>query len=74
MLQNQLLAARNYAESIIEAVPPLLVLDEELRVQTANESFCKVFRVSARQALNRPVYQLGNGQSIGDPGGLPDIA
>jgi PAS domain S-box-containing protein len=62
VLQNQMLAARNYAESIIEAVPPLLVLDQELRVQTANESFCKAFKISARQVLNRPVYQLGNGQ------------
>jgi PAS domain S-box-containing protein len=62
VLQNQTLAARNYAEAIIEAVPPLLVLDGKLRVQTANESFCKAFRISARQTLNRPVYQLGNGQ------------
>jgi PAS domain S-box-containing protein len=62
VLQNQLLAARDYAESINEAVPPLLVLDENMRVQTANKSFCKAFKISARQALNRPVYQLGNGQ------------
>lgn len=62
VLQNQLLAARDYAESIIEAVPPLLVLDEKLRVQTANESFCKTFKISVRQMLNRPVYELGNGQ------------
>ena len=61
-LQNQLLAARDYAEAVIEAVPPLLVLDEKLRVQTANKSFCKAFKISSRQTLNRLVYELGNGQ------------
>src|SRR5436190_17106469 len=62
LLQKQLLATRDYAEAVIEAVPPLLVLDEKLRVQTANESFCKKFKISARQTLNRRVYELGNGQ------------
>ncbi|HEV2393803.1 MAG TPA: PAS domain S-box protein [Verrucomicrobiae bacterium] len=62
LLQNQLLAARDYAEAVIEAVPPLLVLDEKLRVRTANQSFCKAFKISPRQTLNRLVYKLGNGQ------------
>jgi PAS domain S-box-containing protein len=62
LLQQQLLATRDYAEAIIESVPPLLVLDSKLRVQTANESFCKCFKISSRQALNRRVYELGNGQ------------
>ncbi len=61
-VQKQLLATRDYAEAIIEAVPPLLVLDEQLRVQTANGSFCKAFKISLRQTLNRRVYELGNGQ------------
>jgi PAS domain S-box-containing protein len=62
LLQRQLIATRDYAEAIIEAVPPLLVLDAKLRVQTANESFCKCFKISSRQTLNRRVYELGNGQ------------
>jgi len=62
LLQNQLLAARDYSEAIIEAVPPLLVLDEKLRVQTANASFCKTFKISSSQTVNRRVYELGNGQ------------
>ena len=41
LLQKELLLTRDYAEAIIEAVPPLLVLDQKLRVQTANGSFCK---------------------------------
>jgi PAS domain S-box-containing protein len=62
VLQNQLLATRDYAEAIIEAVPPLLVLDEGLRVHTANNSFCKAFRISHGETVNRRVYELGNGQ------------
>jgi PAS domain S-box-containing protein len=62
LVQKQLLATRDYAEAVIEAVPPLLVLDQKLRVQTANESFRKFFKVSLRQAINRRVYELGNGQ------------
>jgi PAS domain S-box-containing protein len=62
LLQQQLLATRDYAEAVIEAVPPLLVLDEKLRVQTANKSFCKGFKISERETVNRLVYELGNGQ------------
>ena len=62
LLQKQLLASRDYAEAVIEAVPPLLVLDENLRVQTANKSFCKRFKISSGQTVNRLVYELGNGQ------------
>ena len=61
-LQEQLRAARDYAEAVIEAVPPLLVLDDKLRVLTANASFCQAFKISSRQTLNRKVYELGNGQ------------
>src|ERR1044071_1906830 len=62
LLQSQLLATRDYAEAVIAAVPPLLVLDENLRVQTANESFCKSFQISQRRTVNRLVFELGNGQ------------
>jgi PAS domain S-box-containing protein len=54
--------ARDYAEAIIKTVPPLLVLDANLRVKTANESFYKHFRVSPTQTENCLVYELGNGQ------------
>jgi PAS domain S-box-containing protein len=61
-LQDQLQADREYCEAIIEALPPLLVLDEQMQVKTANSSFCETFRISARQTLHRRVYDLGNGQ------------
>jgi PAS domain S-box-containing protein len=62
LLQKQLLDTRDYAEAVIEAVPPLLVLDDKLCVQTANKSFCKSFKISARETVGRLVYELGNGQ------------
>jgi PAS domain S-box-containing protein len=60
--QQELKLADDYTRAIIKVVPPLLVLDQKLRVQMANESFCKAFRIAPRQTLNRRVYELGNGQ------------
>jgi PAS domain S-box-containing protein len=54
--------SRDYAQAIIEAAPPLLVLDAELRIKTANESFYKHFQVSPPETENCLVYDLGNGQ------------
>jgi PAS domain S-box-containing protein len=62
VIEKELLATQSYAEAIIEAVPPLLVLDQELRVKTANRSFCECFKISSRHTINRRVYELGNGQ------------
>jgi len=60
--EQELKEARDYAQAIVEAVPPLLVLDSDLRVVTANESFYKHFRVSPPETENCLVYDLGNGQ------------
>src|ERR1051325_10157526 len=60
--ERELKQARDYAEAIVESVPPLLVLDADLRVQTANASFYKHFRVSPSQTEHCLVYRLGNGQ------------
>jgi PAS domain S-box-containing protein len=60
--EQELKRARDYAQAIVETVPPLLVLDPDLRVKTANQSFYKHFRVSRAQTENCLVYKLGNGQ------------
>lgn len=60
--QTQLLASREYTQAIIEAAPPLLILDEEFRVKTANESFCKCFKTSSGKTVGVLVCELGNGQ------------
>ncbi|MCY7286428.1 MAG: PAS domain-containing protein, partial [Cyanobacteria bacterium CAN_BIN43] len=56
-------AARNYAETIVETVPtPLVVLDAELRVNTANRSFYSTFQVSEAETEQSSLFALGNGQ------------
>ena len=61
-IERELTQARDYAQAIVETVPPLLVLDADLRVRSANNSFYKHFRVSPAQTENCLVYELGNGQ------------
>jgi PAS domain S-box-containing protein len=57
------LEARTYAESIVETVrEPLVVLDADLRVKTANRSFYQTFRVVPAETENRILFDLGNGQ------------
>ncbi len=55
--------ARAYAESIVATVrQPLLVLDENLCVISANPAFYHTFKTSAREAERRLIYKLGGGQ------------
>ncbi|WP_265519603.1 sensor histidine kinase [Nitratireductor luteus] len=55
--------ARALAEAIVETIrEPLLVLDEELRIVTANRSFRRMFKVSRREVQGRPFYALGGGR------------
>jgi PAS domain S-box-containing protein len=53
----------NYSESIIATIhDPMIILDKELRVKTANSSFYKKFRVSEERTEGVLLYELGNGQ------------
>ena len=55
--------AKVYAENIVETVRiPLLVLDAEARVKSANTAFYEAFQVHPAETLNKPLYNLGNGQ------------
>ena len=60
--QQEIVGEREYAQAVIEIVPPLLILDEDLRVVTANESFYKHFHVSPAQTEKHLVYELDKGQ------------
>jgi two-component system, chemotaxis family, CheB/CheR fusion protein len=56
-------AARTYAESIVETVrEPLVILDERLKVVSANRSFYKTFKTSSEETEHMLIYNLGNGQ------------
>ncbi len=62
-LNKELRRAREYAESIVATVrEPLLVLDADLRVQTASRSFYTTFRVAPEETEGRFLYDLGGGQ------------
>ncbi|NLM29782.1 MAG: PAS domain-containing protein [Methanomicrobiales archaeon] len=55
--------ARRYAENLIAIVhEPLLVLDSELRVISANSSFYAAFQVTPEETEGRLIYTLGNQQ------------
>jgi two-component system, chemotaxis family, CheB/CheR fusion protein len=52
--------ARSHTESIVETVPnPLLVLDEALRVVSANRAFYHVFQLKSEDVVDRSFYELG---------------
>ena len=55
--------ATAYAENIVNTVrEPLVVLDSDLRVRSASDSFYKIFDVTPEETLNRLIYELGNRQ------------
>ena len=55
--------AREYAESIVATVrEPLIILDSELHVRSANRSFYETFKVRPAETEGRSIYDLGNGQ------------
>lgn len=56
-------SAHIQAQAIVDTVPePLLVLDDNLRVESASRSFYEAFQVSPDDTVGRPIYDLGNGQ------------
>ncbi len=60
---NRLNDTREFAENIVETVrEPLLVLDSELKILTANRNFYEVFKVSPEETIGRFIYDLGNRQ------------
>lgn len=55
--------AHPLAQAIVDTIrDPLLVLDQELRVVTANRAFHQTFRMNRQDIQGRPVYGLGDGQ------------
>ena len=55
--------ARDYAEAVIDTIgEPLLVLERDLTVRTANRAFYRQFRTGREETLGRNVYEIGPGQ------------
>jgi PAS domain S-box-containing protein len=55
--------AREFAENVIATVrEPLLVLNRDLRIVSANRAFYQTFRTAPADTLNQHIYELGNHQ------------
>lgn len=55
--------AWTYIRTVVDTLrEPFLILDEKLRVISANKTFYSVFEVKQEQTEGRLVYDLGNGQ------------
>jgi two-component system CheB/CheR fusion protein len=55
--------ARVYSETIVRTVQhPLLVLDSNLRVQTANKAFRDLFAIFEQEPKGRLIFELGSGE------------
>lgn len=68
---NQELMARNqlveelytYNDTILSSIrEPMLVLDKDIRIKSANKSFYKTFQVTEEESLGLSLYKLGNSQ------------
>lgn len=52
-----------YIKTVVDTVrEPFLILDKDLCVMAANESFYRTFQVEAANTEHKHVYELGNGQ------------
>jgi len=52
-----------YIKTVVDVVrEPILILDENLRVMAANDSFYRTFQVEIKDTEKKIIYDLGNGQ------------
>jgi signal transduction histidine kinase/DNA-binding response OmpR family regulator len=52
-----------YAQNIVDTIrAPLVILNSDLRVRSANRAFYQTFRVVKEETENRLIYELGGGQ------------
>ncbi len=62
-LKTEIQDAREYAENIVETVrKPLVVLDSDLRIISANNNFYETFDVTSGETIGKFIYDLGNRQ------------
>ncbi|HEU0173055.1 MAG TPA: chemotaxis protein CheB [Blastocatellia bacterium] len=62
-IEREIEAERNYAEAILRTTrDPLLVLRDDLTVESANDAFYKTFKVKPAETEGRLIYELGGRQ------------
>jgi len=60
LAEERAVEALRYAEDILQTVrEPLIVLDGDLRVRSANRSFFDTFRQIPSETIGRHLYDLG---------------
>ncbi len=53
----------NYNEAILSTVhEPVLILDKNIKVKSANKSFCKTFHLKEEECIGVSLYKLSNNQ------------
>ena len=63
LLEVEIQDAREYAENIVETVrEPLVVLNSDLKILTANHSFYDTFKVTPEDTIGNLIYDVGNRQ------------
>lgn len=62
-LETEIQDAREYSENIVETVhKPLVVLNSNLKILTANHSFYETFKATPEETIGKFIYDLGNRQ------------
>jgi PAS domain S-box-containing protein len=62
LAEEQITEARRYAESIVEtAREPIIVLNKDLTINSANKAFYELFGLQKKEALLQRIYEAGNG-------------
>jgi len=52
-----------YSEAILATVhEPMLILDKDMRIKSANKSFCKLFHIIEEESIGISLYKLDNNQ------------
>jgi signal transduction histidine kinase len=60
---SELIEQYAYSEAIVETVrEPLIILDSNLKVKSANKGFYETFKVKEKNTVGNFIYELGNGQ------------
>lgn len=62
-VQQELKAANAYVETIVDAVrEPLLILDENFQIESANRAFYSTFQLDRQDVENQSLYEITDGQ------------
>lgn len=62
-LNSQLISARDYSEVVVDTIwEPLLILDKNLHVKSANRAFYNTFKIREEQTVGQLIYDIGNKQ------------